>query len=289
MHQDIVSALKSGRALTIAHRGARSLAPENTLAAAKRALAAGADLWEFDVRVTRDGELILIHDMTLKRTTDVSLKFPERYPWYVHDFTLAELRSLDFGSWFAEADPFGQVLAEAVSQDDLARFLSESVPTLEEAVLFTLQNHWLMNIEIKDLSRLPGHETVVEKVIALVRSLEATERVIISSFNHRYLSRVRAIDASIATGALVNRAPQDILKLMRDLGARTFHPRLLAVRPRQVRELRQNGLNTLVWVVNRKRVAQALRGIGVDGFFTDFPQDFSKNDAESLSGSLHHE
>ncbi|MHC1726931.1 MAG: glycerophosphodiester phosphodiesterase [Syntrophobacteraceae bacterium] len=276
MQQGIVSALNSG-ALTIAHRGARSIAPENTIAAARKALAAGAHMWESDIRMTRDGELVLIHDVSLKRTSNVRMKFPERYPWYVHDFTLAELRSLDFGSWFAQTDPFGQVQAGAVSPNDLEQYRGEPAPTLEEAVLFTVGNQWLMNIEIKDLSGLPGHDSIVEKVVCLVRLLDAADGVIISSFNHNYLAQLRAIDPCIKTGALVNRAPHDVLKLMDDLGALTFHPRLPAVRPRQVLQLRQKGLSTLVWVVNSRKVVQLLYGMGADGFFTDFPQTFTNN------------
>ena len=75
--------LKESRSkmLNIAHRGARSLAPENTLAAARKALGCGADMWELDVGMTADGVLILIHDNTLTRTSNVLEIFPERTPW----------------------------------------------------------------------------------------------------------------------------------------------------------------------------------------------------------------
>ncbi|HFD40915.1 MAG TPA: glycerophosphodiester phosphodiesterase, partial [Anaerolineae bacterium] len=91
--------------VNIAHRGARSLAPENTLVAARKALAVGADLWETDVAVTADGELILFHDDSLVRTTDAERRFPDRAPWTFTTFSLAEIRSLDAGSWFVETDP----------------------------------------------------------------------------------------------------------------------------------------------------------------------------------------
>ena len=96
--------------LNIAHRGASSLAPENTLAAARKALDLGADMWELDVQMTADGELVILHDNTLKRTSNVETIFPVRRPWRVHQFNLNEIRQLDFGSWFEEQDPFGQVL-----------------------------------------------------------------------------------------------------------------------------------------------------------------------------------
>jgi len=80
------------RILNIAHRGASSLAPENTLSAARKGLEAGADMWELDVQLTADGELIVIHDSTLKRTSNVEDVFPHRRPWQVHEFTLDEIR-----------------------------------------------------------------------------------------------------------------------------------------------------------------------------------------------------
>ena len=90
MSQEIVNTVRNRR-LIAAHRGARSLAPENTLAAARAALAAGAHMWEIDLRMSRDSELVLLHDPDLKRTSDAQSKFPGRSPWLVYDFTLSEL------------------------------------------------------------------------------------------------------------------------------------------------------------------------------------------------------
>ena len=104
MSREIFSAVKTG-GLIAAHRGARSIAPENTMAAARTALAAGAGMMEADVRMSRDGKLVVIHDPHLARTSDGPVKFPGRNPWLVHEFTLEELKLLDFGSWFATADP----------------------------------------------------------------------------------------------------------------------------------------------------------------------------------------
>jgi glycerophosphoryl diester phosphodiesterase len=95
--------------LCIAHRGAASLAPENTLAAAHKALALGAGMWELDVSVTADGELVVLHGDSLARTTNVQAFFPQRSPWQISTFTLAEVRKLDAGSWFVDIDPFGTI------------------------------------------------------------------------------------------------------------------------------------------------------------------------------------
>ncbi len=119
--------------LNIAHRGARSLAPENTLAAARKALEVGADLWELDVAMTADGELFVVHDDTLARTSNVEELFPDRKPWSNSLFTLAEIKRLDFGAWFVEQDPFKQISAGQVSAAELASYRGEKAPTEHRA------------------------------------------------------------------------------------------------------------------------------------------------------------
>jgi glycerophosphoryl diester phosphodiesterase len=282
MSEDIVSAIRTRR-LIAAHRGARSLAPENTLAAARVAFAAGAGMMEIDVRMSRDGELVLIHDADLERTSDAPVKFPDRNPWLVHDFTLDELRTLDFGSWFNDTDPFGQIAAGKIPLSKLAKYPGEPVVTLEEAILFAIRNDWLLNIEIKDLSGSPGHESIVEKVAILVRSLGAVEKVLVSSFNHRYLSFIRKFDGEIKTGVLADSSQFDPVELMLDLDAFTYNPGLRSVRPWQIRRLKQKGFAVLVWVLNKPWFAEALFSMGADGIFTDFPQRFLKDERQSLS------
>ena len=275
MSEDIVNAIRNRR-LIAAHRGARSLAPENTLAAARVALAAGAGMMEIDVRMSCDGQLVLIHDHNLQRTSDAPVKFPDRSPWLVHDFTLDELRTLDFGSWFNDTDPFGQIAEGKISLSELAEYSGEPVVTLEEAILFTIRNDWLLNIEIKDLSGSPGHESIVKKVADLVRSLGAADKVLVSSFNHHYLALVRKFDREIKTGVLADSFQSDPVQLVLELGALSYNPKFRAVRPWQIRRLKQKGFAVLVWVLNKPWLAGALFSMGADGIFTDFPQRFSR-------------
>ena len=108
------------KTLNIAHRGARSLVPENTLAAARKGLAIGADLWELDVAMSADGVPFVVHDDTLARTSNVKAVYPDRSPWTNHLFTWAEIQQLDFGSWFVTTDPFKQIAAGNVSQAEQA-------------------------------------------------------------------------------------------------------------------------------------------------------------------------
>ncbi|MGZ5366562.1 glycerophosphodiester phosphodiesterase family protein [Aeromicrobium sp.] len=100
----------------VAHRGSSGVAPENTLAAIRQAHRQHADVVENDIQRTSDGELVIMHDTNLVRTTDVEKVFPERAPWNVRDFTLVEIKRLDVGSWFDPA------------------FAGERVPTLREWV-----------------------------------------------------------------------------------------------------------------------------------------------------------
>lgn len=258
--------------LNIAHRGARSLAPENTLAAARKGLEIGADLWELDVAMSKDGELVVLHDDTLERTSNVGDVFPARRTAPVHEFTLAELHQLDFGSWFVTKDPFKQIAAGAVSQAELAKFKGEPIPTLREALVFTRDNHWRVNIEIKDASNTPPDANIVQKTVALVEELGMVQNVMISSFNHTYLQKVKAINPAIITAALVETADPDPAALLRRIGAQAYNPSVKAITPAAIRPLREQGFDVYIYTVNDEPTLKALVAAGVSGIFTDFPQ-----------------
>ena len=115
-----------------AHRGARSAAPENTMAAARAALAQGAHGWELDVHLTLDGEVVVTHDHGLRRVTDIAARpeMPPRRHQVVDRLTLDQIRCLDAGSWFARRDPFGTVAGGEVDAGQLAAFAGEAIPTL---------------------------------------------------------------------------------------------------------------------------------------------------------------
>ena len=176
-------------------------------------------MWELDVAVSADGELVILHDDTLERTSNATDLFPDRRPWAVHTFTLAELRRLDFGSWFNQKDPFGQIEEGAVTREMQAVYVAEPIPTLREALVFTRDNAWRVNVEIKDAGGTPADLDVVEKVVALITELGMPEQVIISSFNHSYLARARAANPAIQTAALVEVPVAYPVTLLRGLGA----------------------------------------------------------------------
>jgi glycerophosphoryl diester phosphodiesterase len=260
------------RILNIAHRGASSLAPENTLSAARKGMEVGADMWELDVQLTADGELIVIHDSTLKRTSNVEEVFPYRRPWQVHEFTLDEIRKLDFGSWFMEQDPFGQIAAGVVTEEDIQSYIGEPAPTLEQALLFTREHNWSVNLEIKDLTKKPGNNLIVDKVITLVEKLDMVDMILVSSFNHNYLAQIAASYSHVVTGVLDTKPHRRPASVLRRLGARTYHPRKNYIRLTDIQGLKRQGFRVYVRTINHGKTMERLAKAGVDGIFTDFPQ-----------------
>ncbi|GFM37265.1 glycerophosphodiester phosphodiesterase [Desulfovibrio psychrotolerans] len=260
--------------MNIAHRGARSVCPENTLLAAGIGLAHGAHMWELDVSMTADGELVIVHDDTLERTTDVALRpeFAARAPWRVCDFTLAELRTLDAGSWFLQTDPFGQIAAGGVDAKDRAAFAGLRVPTLREGLEFTRDADWCVNVEIKDHEHLIGHDTIVEATLELIRATDMADRVLLSSFQHRYLMEAGRRMPGMPLGVLVEE-PHDMdpVDLVRSLRAHAYHPETGLFTEDDVARLRDAGFGVNVFTINDAAEMARLVAWGVTGLFTDFP------------------
>ena len=287
------------RPLNIAHRGARSLAPENTLAAARAALAVGADMWELDVSLTADGELVVLHDDTLVRTTNVEQLFPERSPWLISDFTLTEIKRLDTGGPFVAKDPFEQIGAGKLAKADVESLDGEPIPTLREALLFTRNHNWRVNVEIKPL--LPPRHTfpLAEQVAALISELAMDEQVLVSSFVPLYLKQVQERSPAIETAVLtegpmplgeqqkyeqlgIELSPllyfdgTDPVSFLAGLGSKIYHPYYAMLTDTDIKELRQAGLAINLWTVNDRTHMARLVKAGVSGIITDFPQVLSQ-------------
>jgi glycerophosphoryl diester phosphodiesterase len=139
----------------IAHRGASMLAPENTLASARKAETLAVDGLETDLRVSLDGVLFLMHDNSLERTTDVAAIFPERINDRPESFTLAELRQLNAGKWFAQTDPYRTIARGLVNQSEVQDINQERIPTLAEVLDLLKENNLVFIFDI--LSPPPGH------------------------------------------------------------------------------------------------------------------------------------
>jgi glycerophosphoryl diester phosphodiesterase len=260
--------------LVIAHRGARSLAPENTLAAARKALEVGADMWELDVTATLDGELVVMHDDTLDRTCNAQEIFPERIPWRVEEFTLAEIQTLDCGSWFNATDPFEQIKAGNVSEADQKSYVGEPAPSLRQALEFTRDNQWRVNVELKKQPSQELGRLIVEKSAALIQELGMDEgdQVVISSFEHDYLKTLRALNPRIPIQALTTKPIPDLPAYLAELGTDVCNPKVGAWTPQELVELGQSGIRFNVWTVNDETTMRSLIVAGVQGIITDYPQ-----------------
>jgi len=266
----------SHRVLNIAHRGARSLAPENTIASAKKAFEIGADGWELDVQMTYDKKLVVIHDESLTRTSNVKEIFPHRRSWLVKDFTLKEIQKLDFGSWFNKADPFKQIAEGKVPKREQDSFKRIKILTLEKALEFTKKNKWKVNIEIKDFSLEPENFELVEKVIDLVNQLKMEKMVIISSFNHIFIKQIKKWNFKIITGALVDKPLNNSVNYLKEIEADAYNPSISIINLDEINLLHDKGFLVIVWTVNDERDMKDLIKVGVDGIITDFPQKLKK-------------
>ncbi len=256
----------------IAHRGARSLAPENTLAAARKAHTLGAHLWETDVAVTADDHLILMHDDAMMRTTNVAERFPDRIPAAFSTYSLADIRSLDAGSWFERDDPFGQVAAGAVSRGELARYAGEKVPTLREAFELTLELDWFLNLELK-AQPTPKHDfDVVGAVLTLADEVGiGANHLLFSSARFSWLKTLKQRRPEFEVQAILGLFPQDPMNFS-DPFFDTYNPRHTRLSLDQLKEQVKRGLKLNPYTINDDELIVRLIETGVTGLITDFPQ-----------------
>jgi glycerophosphoryl diester phosphodiesterase len=226
----------------IAHRGASGTCPENTLPAFRRAAEVGAQMVELDVQLTRDRRPVVIHDWTLDRTTSGTGAVRRR--------SLAEIATLDAGSWFAAA------------------FAGTPVPTLDQ-VLAAIELR--VNVELK--SR--GNDGLERAVLEVVEGAGALRRVVFSSFEPASLRRLRALSAEAELGVLwAGRAVGRALALADSVRATSVHIRKGAATPAAIARARAAGLAVRVWTVNAAEDFARLAAAGADAVFTDYPERF---------------
>lgn len=260
-----------------AHRGARSAAPENTMAAARAAAGQKACGWELDVRLTSDKEVIVLHDDTLARTTDIAASTdPDlRATPKAGTLSLAQIQALDAGSWFAQADPFATLASGEVTRDMAGAFAGEQVPTLAQALAWSRRSGLLVNVEIKDMQG-GDDETLICKTAGIIRAADMTQRVMMSSFRVATLRRFRELLPEVPMGYLVEenafeRPVAELIAALRELGASALHPCHRNLPPGAVREVREAGFDVNVWTVNTQEDILRVAREGVTGIITDFP------------------
>lgn len=241
-------------AMVIAHRGASRYAPENTLAAVDAAHRRGLIWVENDVQRTKDGRLVVIHDTTLKRTTDAAKVFPGRAPWRVGDFTAAEIARLDAGSWFGK------------------RFAGERVPTLADYLRRLDRNGQRLLLEIKSPKDYPGIEAQVVRELRSRGWLDrdhVRSRLVVQSFRVATVKTVHALVPQVRTGIL---GAPDVRKLAAYARfADQINPRASALSSRwlaavhRLRGPHGRPLQVYAWDVAENTTARAVRARGIEG------------------------
>ncbi|MBB4824405.1 glycerophosphoryl diester phosphodiesterase [Sporosarcina luteola] len=230
--------------LIYAHRGASGTYPENTIASFREAARLPVHGVEFDVHLTKDGELVVIHDETIDRTSDGT--------GYVKDQTLSQLKEYDFGNWFSP------------------QFEGETIPTLGEVLELFQSTHHHLNIELK--SDIFPYEGMTAKVLELIKEYDLESRVVLSSFDHSAIQEVKRLAPHIETGALAMEVLVRPLDYLKNIPADAFH--LLfptAIRP-AYREIYDAGIPVRAFTVNEESYARLLQQAGVQAIFTDYPE-----------------
>lgn len=238
--------------IVIAHRGASADAPENTMAAIKKAMAMGVDMVEIDVQLTKDKQVVLMHDLTVDRTTNGKGR--------VRDLRFDEIRKLDAGSWFS------------------SDFKGEKVPTLEE-VIETINGKCKLLIEVK---RVKTKKPEIEaKIIQLIDKYNAQNWCVVQSFETEVVKNIQALDTSIECHKLVT-MNISVLPLHLDSRIKTgtiykyktvqsINPYFKMLNKRKVDKIHSRGQKIITWTVNEKEDMKRMIDMGVDGIITNYP------------------
>jgi glycerophosphoryl diester phosphodiesterase len=235
----------------VAHRGASGYAPENTLAAFRRVLEMGVPFIEVDVHMSRDGELVVIHDPKVDRTTNGK--------GAVGDLTLTQLKKLDAGSWFNLSHP-GKARME---------FAGDRIPRLQEVIDLIKETKVGLYIEIKDPELYP--QDFETRIISLLRRNEFEKKVVLLSFSANSLTKVRRLDSSIRTAFLASTSKTDPVSAAVSVGADGLAIRHTLLTPKILREARHKKLGIAVWTVDDENAIRRAVNLGADRIISNYP------------------
>jgi glycerophosphoryl diester phosphodiesterase len=227
--------MKPRKLFCFGHRGARGHEPENTVRSVRRALELGAEGIEVDVHFA-DGQLVVIHDDTLERTTNGRGRVAGK--------SFAYLRSLDAGS-------------------------GERIPTLTE-IFNAVNRRAIINVELK------GPHTAAPVTALITECVNrhgwSFSDFLVSSFDHARLREARQLCPDIRLGALIMKAPRGLAKFAETLGAWSLNIDKRRVTPKLVADAQGRGLKVFVFTINRPGEIARMKTLGVDGVFSDFPE-----------------
>lgn len=240
----------------VAHRGSSGEAPENTLAAVKLALDQRASFVEIDVQRSADGALVVMHDTTLARTTDVEEVFPGREPWNVGDFTLEEIRRLDAGSWFAR------------------KYAGEPVPVLRE-VVETIGTRAGLLLEVKAPELYPGIEADIDKELTSVPgylpAALASDSLVVQSFDHGSMRAFHDRAPEVPVGLLFGYRPSAAELDDASGWAEQINPSYRVTDQALVDAVHERGMTISVYTLNSGALMREYIDLGVDGIITNYP------------------
>ena len=232
--------------IRIAHRGASGNAPENTLSAFKKALEIGVDAVELDLHGTVDGEIVVIHDSTLERTTDLQ--------GHINETTLETIQSADAGGWFD------------------TEFVGEPVPTLTEA-LACIRKETIAILEIKD-------PLIAEAVVAKIHETETLGAAVVISFHTTVLQTIRTLEPRIATGWLIGShnkhvSPIKLCQQLGELGSSLLNVNHELITAEFAYEIRRRGIALWCWTVDNLARMREMKAFGVQGITSNYPERFA--------------
>lgn len=228
-----------------AHRGFSGLYPENTMIAFEEAAKVeGCDGIEMDVHLTKDGEVVIIHDEKLDRTC-------VNGTGYVREYTLAQLEGFDMSYQFAgKCEP-------------------QHIPTLKEYFEFVKDKPLVTNIELKTgIFEYPGIE---KKVYDLIMEYGLKEKILISSFNHYSIRRIKELAPDLECGLLTETWIVDAGRYTRSVGAECLHPIFYNMTEEIVKEVKSCGIKINTWTVNEEKDLRTMIGRGVDSVIGNYP------------------
>ena len=231
--------------LVIGHRGFSAVAPENTQASFKKAMEIGVDMIELDVHLSRDGQVVVIHDDTLNRTTSGKGK--------VVSYTLNELKQLDAGSWFG------------------SQFSGERIPALKEVLELT-RSQVLLCIELKrgDLGQYTLKD-LADRSLQEVEKAGMLSQVLFASFDLSAIERIREMSPGLPVALIYSKSwnsPQEVTR-GRPIPVLSFRSTVLT--QTKASKARQEGIKVLVWTLNTKEDMEHFLNMGVDGIVTNHP------------------
>ena len=255
--------------LIIAHRGASALAPENTLAAFRRAIADGAEGIEFDVRLSKDGAVVVFHDATLRRLSDRTN--------LVSSLSLEELQTIDVGSWFRRR--------QANHADD--DFSAERIPTLRETLDFLSGFEGLIYIELK--SRAAEIERLAKAVCEIISASPLLPRMIVKSFQLETLPAVRRLCPEVRTAALfapkimtILRKEKRLVEVAGELGADMLSVHFSLATRKLMKKAAKRDLPVTIWTADNPRWVRRAFDLGLFAVITNNPAILLAKRAEIL-------